>query len=297
MMLDDYLNYLHEAQWHKKLAKGILKKADLLRIQKARGGGDPLYVKQLLKQGEVKQAQAYLKKKGIVKSARQWLAGVERGTQNILKKYKAKVLHKPDTGFTKMVTAGGNDLATGLKRGRTMRNPLGAHAKVSPGGGRRRVHVATGVKKKEYGIATQFKRHEAGEIQSAVKQSKFKKSKGTVLPLKPEYGHMSDEVLRKERELTRTSKALYGKKAGGKQISTMRKQTGEYAQLGKKSKRAIAKSDKELRQDLIQQIRDQRKEVKQMNPTERANWMKSIQQQLKPLFSTKDTHKILRQFK
>ena len=299
ILYEKVLYMVVESRWRKLLAMGKLstgKGSALRRIQKDKGAPDPLYVKQLLKQGKQKQADAYLKKRGLIKSARSWLAAVERGTQNILKRYKAKVLHKPDTSFTKMVAASGAEQATGLKVGKTMRNPLGAHAKISPGGGRRRVHVATGVKKKDQGLATIFKRHEAGEIQSGVKQSKSKLSKGTVIPMKPEYGHISDEVLRKERELTRTAKALYGKKAGGKTVSKMRKQTGEYSQLGKKGKREIAKGEKELRKDMIQQIRDQRKEVKGMSPEEKKQWIAMVKRQLKGMFSPKDVKKVLRQY-
>jgi hypothetical protein len=297
VLYEHVLYMVAEASWKRRLAQGVLKRADIRRIQKARGGPDPLYIKQLLKQGKDKLAQAHLKKKGIVKSAREWLVGVEKGTQNILKKYKVKVLHKPDVSVTRMATASGGAEVGGLKVGKTMRAPLGAHAKIKPGGGKRRIHVASGVKKKEYGMATQFKRHEAGEIQSAVKQSKSKLSKGTIMPLKPEYGHMSDEVLRKERELTRTSKALYGKKAGGKQISKMRKQSGEYAQLGKRGKKEIAKSEKELRKNMIHMIRTQKKELKNMKPADRKEWLASIKQQVKSLYSKKDVKGILRQFK
>ena len=88
MILDEYLNYLYEddilyetvlymvaeSSWKRRLAQGLLRKADLLRIQKARGMPDPLYVKQLLKQRKFKQADEYLKRKGLVKSAKQWLA-------------------------------------------------------------------------------------------------------------------------------------------------------------------------------------------------------------------------------
>ena len=94
MLYEHILYMVAEASWTKRLAKGLLRKRDLRRIQKAKGAPDPLYVKQLLKQGKRHQADAYLKKKGIVKPSKVWLAGVERGTQNILKRYKVKVKNK-----------------------------------------------------------------------------------------------------------------------------------------------------------------------------------------------------------
>jgi 8-oxo-dGTP pyrophosphatase MutT (NUDIX family) len=257
-LYEKVLYMVAEAKWQRKLAQGLMKKADLRRIQKHVGRPDPLYVKSLLKQGKKQAADAYLKKRGLVKSAASWLAGVERGTKNILKKTGAKVVHKPDTTFHKATTASGMADYVGLKKGKTMRNPLGAHAKVTQGGKRARVHVATGVKKKEQGMGTIFKRHEADEVRAAMKQAK--KNKGSIVPMRPEQGHMSASVLDKERELVRTAKGLYGKKAGGKKISKLRKQSGEYDSIGKK--KVYKKAEKSAMKQALQQKADARKQFR-----------------------------------
>jgi len=292
MLYEHILYMVAEASWTKRLAKGLLRKRDLRRIQKAKGAPDPLYVKQLLKQGKQKQADVYLRKRGLIKSSRQWLAAVERGTQNILKRYKTKVVHKPDSSFTKSMGALGVSKHMGVKTGKTMRDPIGAHAKVNPGGVKRRIHVATGAKKKEQGKRILFNRHETDEVRSAVKQSKSKAFKGSIVPLRPDVGHMSSEVLRKERELVRTAKALYGKKAGGKEISKFRKQSGEYSDLG--SKRAIAKADKALRKKHLKSIVDARKEYRKLSPEDRKGRVEMLRQMFQNHMSKKDIQRLIK---
>ena len=292
MLYEHILYMVAEASWKRRLAKGILRKRDLRRIQKAKGAPDPLYVKQLLKQGKHKQADAYLRKRGLVKSSRQWLAGVEKGSKNILKKYNAKVVHKPDSSFTRSMGALGVSKAMGVKKGKTMRDPIGAHAKVNPGGVKRRIHIATGVKKKEQGKGILFKRHETDEMRTAVKQSKSKDFKGSIVMLRQDVGHMSSEVLRKERELVRTAKALYGKKAGGKEISKLRKQTGEYSDLG--SKRAIAKADKALRKANLKSIAAVRKEYRKLSPEGKKDRLEMLRQMFKPVMSKKDIQRLIK---
>ena len=91
MIIDDYLLYLHESKWKSLLRAGKLTQSQLRRIQQYRPGPDKFYVKYLLKHGDARGAQEYLAKKGIVKSARSWLDGVERGSKNILKKHNVDI--------------------------------------------------------------------------------------------------------------------------------------------------------------------------------------------------------------
>jgi len=236
--VEEYLVYLDESKWKRLLAAGKLTKDNILKIQKFKGGADPLYVKQLLKQGKRHQADAYLKKKGIVKPSKVWLAGVERGTQNILKRYKVKVKNKffgapIDTLDAKVVTK------------RFTNKPV--------------VYAAStkGVPRKTKAHRTLIKRHEADEVRTGKRLAgkhygdlRYK----TDLRSTATTSHWSDEVLRKERELVRTASALYGRKGGGPQMEKLRKMTGEYKSLIK-SRKQIAKYDKKKLKELENEIR------------------------------------------
>jgi len=298
-MIDDYLHFLNEqellyeevlyhvaeSRWKRLLAAGKLTKKQLRRIQKYKGAPDPLYVKQLLKQRKFKQADEYIKKRGIVKSARAWIAGVEKGTQNILKHYKAKVLHKPSAGYAKAMAG-----QFGLKPGKTMRKWKGAHATLSFGGGRRRAHLPTGLKKKEQTLGAIVKRHEADEIRAGVSQLKSKHARGFIA--KPGGSHISREVVRREKELVNTAKQLYGDKGPLKTLQKIRKFGGEYKHLP--SKNVIKKEERKLRKKIIDDIRNTRKELKELPPDMRKDAFKQIQSDLMLAAPKKDAIKILR---
>lgn len=286
MLLEEYLDYLHESKWRRLLAQGKLTKTMLRRIQKYRGAPDQLYVKQLLKQGKHKQATQYLKSKGIVKPARLWLTGVEKGTQNILKKLGAKVLHKPDVTFAKTLAPTGLGKEIGVEVGKTMKKPFGSHSKTSLGGAKVRVHIPTGLKKKEHGLGVLIKRHEADEARAAAKQIKSKFAKGVAIPVGG--GHLSSDVLRRERELVRIAKALYGKGGGGKQLSKFRRKSGEYEILKMGSRKKFLKHEAELRKSMIEFSKEQKREIAKLPPDERKMALKSIKDSFKSSLSTPD---------
>ena len=303
-IIDDYLEQIYlenhplyekvmvmvaEAKWRRKLELGKLGRGDLRRIQQHKSGPDPLHVKQLHKQGKHKEADKYVKKKGMVKSSRDWLAGVEKGTKNILKKHDAKVVHKPDKTFAGVAKTGA--AAAGIKMkavddmkvGKTMKNPMSAHMTVRQGGKRTRVHVASGVKKKEQGANTFSKRHEADEVVSAKKQAR--RNKGVITPMRQDAGHMSSEVLDKERKLVRTAKSLYGKKAGTKELEKHRKQTGEYETLPKRKE--YKKAEKKAEKEAIKQKADARKEFRSGSKEDQKAQKKEGMKQLKSMGMTK----------
>jgi len=231
-----------------------------------------------LKQGKHAHADAYLKKKGIVKSARQWLAGVEKGTQNMLKKMRTKVQHKPDAVYARM---------TGQDLGKAMKDPWASHAKVAPGGKKSRVHVATGLKKKEQGLGTIIKRHETDEVVASKKLMKGKRTRTAALPVSVST-HISDEVLRKERKLVNTAKALYGKETGGHKMAKIRKGTGEYKNMFSKS------AEKAKRKDALKQMKSQMIDFSKLSPEEKKSGIQAAKKALKDSLSKKDLKSFLR---
>jgi len=230
-MIDDYLYFLNEqellyeevlyfvaeSRWKRLLAAGKLTKKQLRRIQKYKGAPDPLYVKQLLKKGKIQQANQYIKNKGIIKTAKDWLIGVEKGTQNILKRYGAKIKH---TEHPRVLKASN----------KVMKKKSGGSADIlrrTPA-----IYVPSGstVKKKERGEWIITKRHEADEIRVGRKLMKKAKEPFAVFGAHT-FSHISPEVLAKERELVRTAKALYGRHGGGREYSKLRAASREYKYL------------------------------------------------------------------
>ena len=96
--------------------------------------------------------------------------------------------------------------------------------------------------------------------------------------MRQDVGHISSEVLRKERELVRTAKALYGKKAGGQQVSKLRKQTGEY--VGLPSKRKISKTERAARKAHLKTMADLRKGYRAMSPSEKRDSLAMLKMNL-----------------
>lgn len=114
-IIDNYLEFLDENKWTQMLKAGKLKPTDLRRIQKSKAAGDPLLKKALEKGGKAVKSKSLkntgaVKKatsgKGMVKSAKQ--AGVEKGTENILKKKGIKSRNIPQHQFTKAMDVGGS---------------------------------------------------------------------------------------------------------------------------------------------------------------------------------------------
>jgi len=262
LLYEEVLYFVAESRWKRLLAAGKLTKKQLRRIQKYKGAPDPLYVKQLLKQGKISQANQYIKKRGIVKSAKQWLAGVERGTQNILKRYGGKEKHKASVLYA-LISRDIKPRKPLTKITQSYSQPMGTLALRTK---HPSIHTVSPsrLKKKERGFATLAKRHEADEVRTAQKTLRRTKSRSAVgiIARHQGGGHMSDEVLRKERELVRAAKALYGRHGGGREMEKLRKMSGEfYKKLG--SKKEISKADRKAIRDFEKQLAKVRAEIKQ----------------------------------
>jgi DNA-directed RNA polymerase subunit H (RpoH/RPB5) len=267
-ILENYLmdlqeDILEENKWKAMLKAGKLGASQLKRIKAFRGAADPLYVKQLMKSGNIHQAEKYLAKRGIVKSARAWLAGVEKGTQNLLQKAGAKTINKPHAQFIK--TVGKGELV-----GKTLKDPILAHGMVDPGGRKASMHVATGLKKKQQALGTLIKRHEADEITQGKKMYKLYGRKKMIVPT-GSTGHMSDVILKKEKELTDFGKKMYGgKKIGTKTLDKYRANNPLAKQLGKEheydfikaTNKEHAKHDKAVLNAIQDQYSSAKKQLK-----------------------------------
>lgn len=211
-IVESYLNFLNENKWKSLLRAGKINNDQLRRIQKYRPSADKLYVKSLLKKGDTTGAQEYLAKKGIIKSARAWLAGVEKGNKNLILKNKINV-HRNQNNSKESYMSKSEDLYDiNLARTKTLKN-------------------------KNIGDDILTKRHEIDEVGLHKKLS----SSSNVGVNSSLGSHVSDEVLRREKELMDTSKSLYSNKRGNLNITKFRKQTGEYDILP--SKKEIKKMD------------------------------------------------------
>lgn len=222
-------NLLLESKWMKMLKAGKLSKAAIQKIKKLHQGGDPLYVKQLLKQGKKEQVKEYLDKKGIVKPYKDWLSSVEKGSKKIIEKEKYKIIPK------------------------RFYLGQGEYSEISPG----ELKV---VKHPEKQLGHTFKReaiigkrHEIDELRIGRKQLKKVGATGTSIAGKKVGGtHVSDEVLARERELTRISDELYNDKS---YIAKIRDKSGEYKGI----------KGKTLKQMRIESLKD----AKKINPNVR----------------------------
>lgn len=241
IIIEEYLFYLQENKWKEMLRLGKLsvgKGSALRRIQQYKNLPDKYYVKQLMKDGKIKDAQQYLAQRGIVKSARTWLSGVEKGSNNRIKKMGTKIIHIPDAGHAKIIGAPETI-------GKDMTNPLHDYSKVSQGGKRSVMHLAvTGTTKKDYPLRTIFKRHETDEVDYAKKLMKKYKGSGDMAGAGSAGGHVSDEILRRERELERSG-LMHGNKSGSKDINYLRTATKEKFLKIPETSKEMKKLDKE----------------------------------------------------
>ena len=264
--VEEWIDYVYESRWKRLLAQGKITRQQLSRIKKHRGKPDPLYVKQLLRQGKKKQADAYLRKRGIVKTATQWFAGIERGTQRMMRKKGIRSSSK----FSPVQARAHR----GKKGGSKITSIYQSHASPNMDKGRFIIHTKAKPKKKEARAATIVKRHEAEEAKSGL--SRMKKGvhphvSGT------RGGHQSDEILRRERELVRTSKGLYGKGGGIHKMSSVRRKTKEYETIPskkqiKKIERGVIKKEKRYTDTGL----GLGARLKKMSPEEREKFMKTL---------------------
>ena len=253
-LIDEYLSFLEEAAYIKRVAKGLLKdRGALRRIRGFAQKGDPLAAKAAAKakglKGEnlKKAIERATKEKPMLKSKKRYEAGIERGTHNIVKKKGIKVSHVPDPTFAKFVnraSAEGAFEKAHRKRigrlvpGKTITRSYGSHMKSTPGG-KKVIHIKKGSKD------PYIKRHEADEARAAIKAEKGTRKIGSIVaPTGAGGTHVSDEVLRRERELLRVGTRLHKSKRAGK-LRSFRKMSGEYEDLG--TKKQIAKAEKQVR--------------------------------------------------
>ena len=240
MILDEYLDYLHESKWKRLLASGKLAKKDLMKIKKA----------------------------GLPKSQRKWTAGVDKGTENILKK---KGIRSTNRYHNQMAKNKGVKPGTRLK-GST--GVLSSHAITNPGK-KPSIHTPSGIRKKRQTFRAITKRHEADEL---TRKTRMATRKGKKNPLEPSLkgtstAHSSPEVLRRERELTRTSHKLYGKKGGSAILPHIRKKiTGEYKDIP--SKKVIKKMEKKISKAPAKDLKKMRDDMAKLKPEERRKAMK-----------------------
>ena len=178
-------------------------------------------------------------KAGLFKSRKEYFKSFDKGTQNILDKYKTMVSHKDSEG--KIIT-----------------DPLNSFARssfkhVSP-----MLHVThpEAISKKNAELNLIVRRHEADEIRTRARyKKKIQSQRGLgkkTSPFDTEYGnvsnsslgqHASDNVLKNEREYTNTANALYGKKGGRRRLEVFRKHSREYKNIENVPKSVIRKYD------------------------------------------------------
>jgi hypothetical protein len=252
VLIDSYLEFLDEAEFVRRVAKGLVRKKDIKKLKKFKQRGDPLAAKAAakakgLKGEKVKKAvEKTVGAKPLLKSRKKYEAGIRKGTKRIMRKMGARDVEVPDVSYTKGVKAASAAGAISPKMrkkmgriepGKKLTSIYGAHGKVEAGKSPT-LHFPKG---KHKGVGTYVKRHETGEIKAG---SKIVKSRKLGKQERVGRGHTSDEVLRRERELTRVGSKLYGSR-GARELKKLRKKGGEYEKLG--TKKDIKKREKRAR--------------------------------------------------
>jgi hypothetical protein len=241
MNLNTYLIFLqedilNENKWKALVKMGRLSEPAVKRILQLTHDADPLYVKQLLKLGKGKQAAEYLAKKGIAKSPAEWTAGVEKGTENILKQHGFTVRNIPHNSFAKKLD---------LKPGEKLKNTWQSHSVINKHTGKGTIFVPNDkvVPPKEKLWHAIVKRHETDELRVGRKAEKILGTggRGYVTSHSTKGNHMADEVLRREKELLYFSRQMYPEESA--QAVASRVATGEYMPFQFKAKKQM---DKEL---------------------------------------------------
>lgn len=181
----------------------------------------------LLRQGKLgKDALRRIQKSGLAKSARKWTTGVNTGAENIAKKKGttiARDLFRPED----------------IRRGEYYHIP------------KDKIHLKSNVTTKSRLDDILAKRHEADEASLIKKHTnKYQRPSWSM-----KGKHASNEVLRRERELTRVGQSLYGKSKMNPKASSLlkfRKGSGEYKNIG--TKKGIKKIDRMLASGSIKNV-------------------------------------------
>jgi len=96
---------LEASRWKEALKFGKIGEEALLKLKQFRQKGDPYIAKQLVKSEEVKKAEEYLNKKGIIQSFEKWLNSIKKGIDEKLKRHdNIKISHFDEKGENKITS-------------------------------------------------------------------------------------------------------------------------------------------------------------------------------------------------
>lgn len=245
--LDSYLNYLDENKWSKMVQAGKLGQASINRLTKA----------------------------GVVKPVDKWLSGINKGTENIIKKTGGKVVNKPDMFYA-------NQQGFSKDVGKNISNVYKSHGTATFGKNRLHVPNSENIPKPQRVILPLVKRHEVDEIRIMNKLAKkygmSKLAASQQWGGLSKHGHVSDEVLRKEKELTDLGSKLYGRSSGAPQLTRIRRIGGEYENIG--TKKEIAKLNAKKIKETDKLMKQQKLDVSKLSPEEKQAYRKQIIRQI-----------------
>ena len=203
---------------------------------------------ELLRQGKLsKDAVRRIQQAGLAKSKEAWTKGLEKGNENLIRKLGIKQSNVSD------IESKGKPI-TNLWRSHSMTSVLNPNKKI--------IYFPKNVPPSKRDLAAIIKRHEIDEVRAT---SKIKKKAGPYSHYDPRQikmtglfsGHGSNEVLRKEKELTNVGAELYGRKSGAGIMRKARNVGGEYDDIGTKA--SIKKFEK--------------KKLKQYHAEKNDNWI------------------------
>jgi len=185
--------------------------------------------KRMLAAGKLKASDLKRIKKGrLHKTQSQWTKGVEKGTAQKIRKAGGKTSGK----YSKQVW---------FPPSKYIKDPMQAHTDVST----KTIHAVKKkhLKPKEKTLGAITKRHEADEFTISKKKGVGIRQRALSRKVKG-VSHASDEVLRREKELSNITKGLYGKRSIEK-LSKYRKGSKEYERI-RPTKKKIKRAEKNL---------------------------------------------------
>jgi len=181
-----------------------------------------------------------LKKKGMIRSERQYMKGIDKGTAFKLKGTGSKIYRTGEADATGPISFMPSKGVFGSSPGQIQMPKGSARAARKTQAELGASYTPTGLYKREMPL---YRRHEADEIKMGLGREKreanlapiqFKK-KGKHLAT-----HMSPEVLSKEKKLVDYTSRAYGT---GRGLRRMRQKTGEYDFIKGMSKRQMRKME------------------------------------------------------
>ena len=151
-------------------------------------------------------------KAGLFKSRKNYFAGIEKGSNEIIRKKRIRVSHFPDAEF-----ATNKKLQVGQK----LTDLNNSHAVINKTKSVIHIPDHKDLIGKDKDLASLVKRHEIDEVRAGQKQ--IKKSGEFTTTTTSRDQHLSNHILKNEREITNTANSLYGKKDGRQRINKFRK--------------------------------------------------------------------------